>query len=426
MGLRLQISGKIWLCLCCAALLGNCAVAEVYQSTHFEIHSDLDPNFVEYLQKNIEAFYSNLTRKYFSGGGKPLEIYYSQTSSDTFRLLGKHGHRERNSELKTKTSYYISSKPAVYTHYRIKEGAKLSIGVLFHEITHHFVRINFQDPPAWFNEGLACFFGNATRIVKGKVILGQPHPRRDAELKKRIEQRILPNIKRLYSMGGRKLYKWPAGYHYSRVLFCWLYENGYLEQYLTKVRMDGYGIEVLEEVVGLSTARINIELLHFMKRECFASGFLYESRHAGDPNEKERLICEALKLKPDYDAAQFALAKCFYRRGDYDGCLEKLAPIFEKPDSQQFRSSSKLAGRSCYKKKEYAKALEYYQKTLEYSDYYHRKYELYYWIACCYHYIGDYSKARVSYKMFLDKKWEPDRWSKRVKYAQKYQNRDIK
>jgi len=78
-------------------------------------------------------------------------------------------------------------------------------------------------------------------------------------------------------------------------------------------------------------------------------------------------------------------------------------------------------GHSYYYEKDYARALEYYQMAVEYSEYNEYKYELYYWMANCYRYLKDYETAKKLYKMFLDNNWEPKRLSKSVEYAKKYQ-----
>ena len=67
---------------------------------------------------------------------------------------------------------------------------------------------------------------------------------------------------------------------------------------------------------------------------------------------------------------------------------------------------------------------QFYQKALEYSDYYEYKYEFYYWMANCHHYLKNHTMAKRLYKEFLDNNWEPERLSKEVKYAKEYQRRN--
>ena len=97
--------------------------------------------------------------KFFkTGWSKPLEIYYSRNHSETFKLLCKHGHNHKGSIVKARSSYYITKTQTIYTHQYYDNKRLVGIDVLFHEITHHFVRLNFPNVPTWFNEGLASFF----------------------------------------------------------------------------------------------------------------------------------------------------------------------------------------------------------------------------------------------------------------------------
>ena len=393
------------------------AFAESYKSEHFIIHSDLDPRYVRFVQANAEAYYRNMVGRYFrTGWRKPLTIHYSKTHSDTFRLLREHGHK-----LKARYSYYVPSVPAIYTHQFTKEGGRISWGTLFHEITHHFVHLNFQNPPAWFNEGLACFFGNETQVVKGRITLGRPNPGRERKLRERIEKGIRPNIKRLCSMSREELYNWPVGYHFSRALFYWLYETGELKEYLWNVRRKGYAFAVLEETVSKSYKEIHAELLAFIKSDCYAGACLQDGRLAKDNNSKKEAFRKALDLRPYYHSAHFELANCHYRAKDYSKCRAHLQQILADPGSIEYRRAAKQMGHSYYYEKDYARALEYYQMAVEYSEYNEYKYELYYWMANCYRYLKDYETAKKLYKMFLDNNWEPKRLSKSVEYAKKYQ-----
>ncbi|MHC4103770.1 MAG: hypothetical protein ACYSR9_02430 [Planctomycetota bacterium] len=407
----------ILLCLGCVQLLLTSASGETYRSKHFIIHSDLDPRYVQIIQVNAEAFYANMKSPYFRTGARtPVTIYYSKNQSDTFKLLRKHGRKN-----KAHRSYYVHDKAAIYTHRFTNEGTVIEIGTLFHEITHHFVRANFKDPPAWFNEGLACFFGNETRIVKGRVMLGEPNPWREAKLRERIEKGIKPNLKKLFPMTQKQLYNWPVGYNFSRALFYWLYESRKLGEYLQNARRNGYEVWVLEQTMHKPVNEINKELLEFIQKDCYAGAFLREGKRSKSEAKKEEAFLKALKLKPNYRKAKLELARCYYRRGDYKQCRSWLWGILRFPESGEHRDAAEQMGHSYYEEKSYVKALEYYQKALEYSDYYECKYELYYWMANCYHYLKDRATAKELHKVFLDNNWEPEKDPRKVAYAKKYQ-----
>ena len=175
--------------------------AKTYTSQHFVINSDLDPRYVNIIQLNVEAYYENLVGQYFAKGwSKPLRIYYSEKQLDTQQLLlNKYKH-------KSKVGYgrYIDSEPAVYTHQFMNDGGHSGWGTLFHEITHHFVGLNYKKAPAWFNECLATFLGEQTRIVQGKLTVGRPNPWRERRLRDMIENGQRIDIKFLTTYTGRK------------------------------------------------------------------------------------------------------------------------------------------------------------------------------------------------------------------------------
>lgn len=391
--------------------------AETYKSKHFVIHSDLDARYVHFVQANVEAYYENLEGQYFqTGWQKPLVIYYSKSQADTQKLLYEHGH-------KGKVDYgrYISSTPAVYTHRFMNSGGLSGWGTLFHEITHHFVELNFKKPPAWFNEGLACFLGEQARVVKGRLVVGRPNPWREQILRDKIEKGLRPSLKRLFSISTKQFYNWSIGYHFARALFCWLHENGHLERYLEVSREKGYELSVLEETVSKSCGRINVEVLKFIKQNCYAGAYVKDGWQAKDWGRKKKAFMKALELKPDYQVAQLELAWCCYHSRDYEMCRENLKQVLQRPGSIEYRDAVELMGHTYYSEKDYAEALKYYQRALEYSDYNEYKYELYYWMANCHHHLKDYVTAKKLHKIFLDNNWEPEKHPQRVAYAKKYQ-----
>ena len=407
----------ILLCFCWTFLFFTNAFAESYKSEHFIIHSDLDPRYVRFVQANAEAYYRNMVGRYFrTGWRKPLTIHYSKIESDTQKLLKEHGHNAEGCY-----GRYINSTPAVYTHRLMNNGSLSGWGTLFHEITHHFVHLNYRSPPAWFNEGLACFLGEHTRIVKGKLTVGRPNPWREQILRDKVEKGTKPSIKRLFSTSTKEFYHWPLGYHFARAFFYWLHESGQLERYLRNVQERGYKLSVLEKTVSKPYGRINVELLKFIRKNCYAGAYLKDAWLTKDNAKKKEALQQAFELKPDYQPAQLQLARCYYFSKDYTKCREVLKEILECPQSIEYRSAAKVLGNCYYCEKDYARALKYYQKALDYSDCDEYKYELYYWMANCYRYLKDYETAKKLYKMFLDNNWEPKRLSKSVEYAEKYQ-----
>jgi predicted negative regulator of RcsB-dependent stress response len=404
------------LCIYCAILLFTNAFAGDYQCRHFIIHSDLDPCFVRFIRANVDAYYENLQERYFQiEWQKPLTIYYSKTQSNTQQLLDKNGHK-----IKVDYSFYDSGTPAVYTHRFMNDGRLSSWGTVFREIAHHFIQLNYPDCPEWFNEGLACFLSEQTQIVKGKLNVGSPNPWREQILRNDIEQGHRPNIKRLYSSSTEQFYDWDLGCHFARALFYWLHERGRLEQYLTAVRTKGYELSVLEDTLSDSFSGINVDLLKFIKKDCYAGAYLQDGQQAEDETGKIQAFLKALELKPDYQAARLELAECYYQSKDYEKCRDDLKQILNDPESIEYQQAANLMANIYYNEKDYSKAREYYNKAWEYSDCYEYKYRLAYQIGnCCYH-LKDTKGARQWYKEFLDCNWEPEKMKTAVDYAHKY------
>jgi hypothetical protein len=406
--------GLVILCFC------TCSWAKTYTSQHFIIDSELDRRYVSFIQLNAEAYYKNMVGHYFAKGSKePLKIYYLERQSDTQELYIKHGH-------KGKIDYgrYIASGPAVYTHRLMDNGGQSGWGTLFHEITHHFVNLNYRKVPTWFNEGLTTFLGEQTRIVKGKLTVGRPNPWRERILRDMIENGQKVNVKLLISLStGRKFHKWKPAYHVTRALFYWLYESKLLDEYLKNVQEKGYDISVLEETVGKSYREINKELLAFIKTSCYPAAYYQDGLRAKDLEQKKKFFEKALEIKPDYEPARLELARCFYKNKDYKKCRVLLKPILADLQSTKYRDTLYLMGGSFYAEKLYSKALEHYKKAWEYSDYREYKHELAYWIGNCYRHLADMENAKRWYKRFLEENWDPERRANWVSYAQDYQRR---
>src|SRR4030042_1198054 len=137
---------QIFLCFCCTVLLQANAFAESFQSSHFVVQGDLDPRYMQLVLTNAEAYYENLQGQCFrTGWEKPLTIYYCKTQSDTQQLLDKNGRK-----IKADYGFYDSREPAVYTHRLMNDGGISGWGTMFHEITHHFIRLNYRGCPEWF------------------------------------------------------------------------------------------------------------------------------------------------------------------------------------------------------------------------------------------------------------------------------------
>ena len=155
--------------------------------------------------------------RFEQGWQEPLKINYFEKQSDTQAYCGD----------KEKIYYgiYVPSKNAILTHRLMDHGGLAGLGTLFHEITHHFVRMNYSNPPAWFNEGLTSFLSEQTRIVNGKLSLGHPNPWREQALRDMIENGNVIDVCYYTTLDEESFYADRKNYHPLRAMFYWLYVN---------------------------------------------------------------------------------------------------------------------------------------------------------------------------------------------------------
>lgn len=409
---------NICLYFCCALLFSAGALAEYPEYNHFAIESDLHPSYTELVEANAEAYYENLEQYFQSGWREPLTIYYSRTQSDTQKLLNEHGL-----DVQVSCGHYEPNTPAVYAHRFMDNTEPSGWGKLFHQITHHFVRQNFQNPPEWFDEGLACFLGEQTQILKGELIATGTNAYRPQILMEEIEQGRRFSTKRLFSFSDEQFHNWDGGCSFAIAFFYWLSETGELKQYLSSAQEKGFELSVLEETLSKPFGRVNVELLKFIKKHCYAEAYLQQARGTEDQAQKKQALLKALEIKPDYHPALLDLAKCYSRTKDNDKYHAYLEQILNDPQSCEYQQAATLMGNDIYNRKDYAKALGYYKKAWEYSDYYEYKYRLAYRIANCCHYLNDTENAGKWYEKFLDCNWEPEKTRTSIEYAREYVGR---
>jgi len=389
---------------------------------HFRVHSRLDPRLVAYITRNVEAYYRNLTPRFFAKGfDRPLAIYYSGTAAETRSLLesfgepGDAGYGRYYGRIRTPEG----AQPAVFTHRRMDDGSPAGWGSLFHEITHHFEALNFGDAPAWFNEGLASFLGERTRPVAGRCTFGRPNPRRERALRNLIERGLKVDVRRLLSLSDEAFYRSPEGYHLARALFFWLYAEGRFDVCLEAAAHGDYSLNALSRMTGRSESAINRDLLAFIRRTCYPAAYLYDSDDAPDPERRLALVRRALALRPDYQLAQMALARACYQAGNYDGCRAAMAQVLADSTSPERFEALWKAGDCDYAQRRYRQALDHYRRALAAGDYDERQPQLFYWIGNCCYFVGDRTGMKQWYRRFLRADWEPDQHRDWVAHARK-------
>lgn len=125
-------------------------------------------------------------------------------------------------------------------------------GTLVHEIVHPFMRANFEDCPAWFNEGLASLYeqcGDRDGEIKGFTNWRLP------ALQRAIERDDVPTFKKLLATTEHAFYNRDRGTNYAqaRYLCYYLQERGLLaafyERFLETRKSDPTGYAALAHVL---------------------------------------------------------------------------------------------------------------------------------------------------------------------------------
>ncbi len=125
-------------------------------------------------------------------------------------------------------------------------------GTLVHEIVHPFMRSNFPQCPAWFNEGLGSLY-EQSRARNGHIV-GNTNWRL-AGLQKAIRAARVPSFKTLTGGTEYQFYKQDPGTNYSqaRYLCYYLQEHGLLvkfyRQFVTNHKTDPTGYETLKTLL---------------------------------------------------------------------------------------------------------------------------------------------------------------------------------
>ena len=406
----------IVLFLCFIFLPISFVSAENYEGSNFTLTTDLDSHYAKLIVEKIEAFYTAVGTDFSLSPCQPLHIYYSKTQADTQKLLDDYGHK-----VKVDRAYFSQDASSIYAHQYMDNGQPCDIDAVFPEIAQSIVACHFKNCPPWFCQGLASFLGEKRAVIRKQLTAVEPNPWRDQLLRDKIETAARPSVKRLFLTSSTERFSsWDIGPHFARALFCWLDETGNLKKYLESVYSQGYELSVLEKTLGKPTEKINLELMKFIKKFCYAGAFLQDGLDANSPAQKEHYFMKALELKPNYSTASFELGKLFYSAGNYEKSRQYLSQVLSNPECASYRDAEELTADICYNEKNYISALAHYLAAWEYSEYYDYKYRTAYKIANCYYKLNDPNNAHQWYTKFLYYNWQPEKTKSQVEYAQKY------
>jgi hypothetical protein len=127
-------------------------------------------------------------------------------------------------------------------------------GTLVHEIVHPFVKSNFPNCPAWFNEGLGSLYEQCGE--RDGKIMGFTNWRL-AGLKKTIKKGLLPSFKKLTATTEREFYLEDPGSNYgqTRYLCYYLQQQGLLRRFYKEFHKnrkdDPTGYRTLKQILDV-------------------------------------------------------------------------------------------------------------------------------------------------------------------------------
>jgi hypothetical protein len=126
-------------------------------------------------------------------------------------------------------------------------------GTLVHEIVHPYMRANFPECPAWFNEGMGSLFEQSSE--KDGHMVGLTNWRL-AGLQKSIKAGGVPAFDKLLATDDQEFYQHDAGTNYAqaRYLCYYLQERGLLIQFyrefVANQKSDPSGFDTLKKILG--------------------------------------------------------------------------------------------------------------------------------------------------------------------------------
>ncbi|MBL9188818.1 MAG: hypothetical protein JNK23_15145 [Opitutaceae bacterium] len=137
-----------------------------------------------------------LLRALFLGRFKLKERAKLDVTVYLFRHLKDfHAYAPRGMEQSDTKGFYQASPDRAIINLAPIEDWDGAQRLVFHEYVHHLFRITEQEPPVWFNEGMAELF-SAIREERGQLEIGQPHIGRIATLQ---TEKLLP-LETLFSV----------------------------------------------------------------------------------------------------------------------------------------------------------------------------------------------------------------------------------
>lgn len=142
-----------------------------YRSPNFELYSRNSESESRELLHNLELLRAVCLErfKFTERARLDITVYYFRTVED-FRAYGAEFYGKSNFF----KGYYFSRPDRAVISLAPSETAEGAQRMIFHEYVHHLFRTAEENPPVWFNEGLAEFLAGM-RVDGDSIEIGHPH-----------------------------------------------------------------------------------------------------------------------------------------------------------------------------------------------------------------------------------------------------------
>jgi hypothetical protein len=177
----------------------------VFETTHYRVHTDLDPDLADDLGRRLDVMYDEYSRRLAEFGrpndSSPLEVYVVHSQQKYLHLVGLSLGGTGGS---------FSASRHLLAAFLDGQGRDALRRTLQHEAFHQFAAaIIGPNFPVWLNEGLAQVFEEGV-WTGNEFILGQVPPRRLRQLRQDISDSSLVDFAKVLQMNGPQ---WAKGFH---------------------------------------------------------------------------------------------------------------------------------------------------------------------------------------------------------------------
>ncbi|RME88925.1 MAG: hypothetical protein D6785_00355 [Planctomycetota bacterium] len=210
-----------------------------YETPHYVVLSELGENESRYVCSMIERIYKEYSKK-FTFPRKPSGKFLLKVFSTNKEV--KQYIQYRGGSSKWLGAYLRKRRELVVSFEQSRIGFR---SLLFHEGFHQFLEYYLPNPPIWFNEGLAEYFGTAIPISREKFKFGVPILSHLRRLKGALSKGNSPFIGKVvtagpqifYHSGNEKLY-----YAKSWLLVHYLLKNTHLVNKIIQILLKKKGL----------------------------------------------------------------------------------------------------------------------------------------------------------------------------------------